>query len=138
MASGMSNPPTQSERQLREAALDWLFYNGANAGHYVVIDIRHPRPDAPGREGGVSRTPGAPDIVVLASKPKFGPYSTMVVPIPIAIELKVGNAKQSDDQILWQARWEAQGGVYIVIRDSQEMPSAFRALGLPVREEGSA
>jgi hypothetical protein len=62
----------------------------------------------------------------------------MVVPIPIAIELKVGNAKQSDDQILWQARWEAQGGVYIVIRDSQEMPSAFRALGLPVREEGSA
>lgn len=120
------------ELPLREACLDWLFLNGANAGLYVVIDIRHPNPKSPGREGGVSRTPGAADIVVLASSHNV--IDGIVGVIPLAIELKVRNRKQSDDQVEWQAKWEAQSGVYIVIRDSKELPGAFRRLGLPMRE----
>lgn len=132
----MPKPLTQKgleglEIHLRNAVIDWLLYAGANAGLWSFIDIRHPNPAHPGREGGVSRSPGAADLVVLAG------LFDLINPVPVialAIELKVQDRGQSDDQILWQAKWEAQGGLYIVIRDSLEMPDAFRALGLPMRE----
>lgn len=120
------------ELPLRDVCLDWLFLAGGNAGLWVVIDIRHPNPKSPGREGGVSRTPGAADIVVLTSL--YNMLYGVVEVIALAIELKGRNRKQSDDQVEWQAKWEAQGGIYIVIRDSKELPGAFERLGLPMRE----
>ena len=50
-----------------------------------------------------------------------------------AIELKIGNGPQSDNQKLRQAEIEAAGGVYTICRSVEEVERQLRAWGFPLR-----
>lgn len=44
----------------------------------------------------------------------------------LALELKVGKGKQSDEQVAWQREVEAAGGRYAVVRTVAEAQAAVR------------
>lgn len=122
-----------SEKSIRDKdVIPWLLYAVRNPGYGSVIDIRHPHPGKPGREGGVSSTPGAADIVVLAMTTPAIFFPS--IPVAIAIELKTEDGKQSEDQERWQKEWERQGGIYLLARNSTELQQEFERLGIPTAE----
>ena len=63
--------------------------------------------------------PGVADFILLTS--------TM---LPLAVELKTLEGRQSEAQKGFQAAWEANGGTYVIVRTPQEIENLIFRFGL--------
>lgn len=100
----MTRAPKSTEKATQAAILEWLAYKHVfhyrnNSGAFKT--------DA----GGFYRigTPGAPDIICVVR----GQF--------IGIEVKDAKGKQNENQVDFQKRLEAAGGVYIVARSLDDV-----------------
>lgn len=75
---------------------------------------------------------GSPDILAFRRAPWSMPDSPEAMPCVLAlgVECKSERGRQSPEQKLWAQRWEMAGGVYLLVRSSDEMVRAMEERGL--------
>jgi hypothetical protein len=71
-------------------------------------------------------TPGIADLIAIRQKrTMLTAGGAMLHPVVLAVELKAGKDKLSQDQADWLARWREAGGMVIVARSLEELQEAI-------------
>ena len=106
-----------SRRKTEEGSLKQQLLDHLNTLGAVVEPLHTGQGKGP---GGYWRTPktsrGRPDLVMLFNC------------LPIAIEVKTKEGNQNENQIEWQMRWIANGGIYWTIRSLDGLIDNLAAL----------
>lgn len=108
---------TASEAQIQKTIIEWLqwnkiFHYRQNSGGFLKEYTR--KNGSPGKSMVRFGRPGSTDILCV----KHGIY--------IGIEVKSKTGKQDPDQVIFQKDLERAGGIYLLVRSSEEVEKFFK------------
>ena len=112
-----------------------ILHNRINNGKFI---IKEERKDKYGRQRRSQRAVkcnsinGIPDIEVFASVLKDG---EPLIQIPIYLEVKNKNGRQSKHQKIFEQRIKDAGGYYFVVRSPEDVKNAFIEVDKSIKEK---
>lgn len=106
------------KHRCRQALVQWRKGRGLQA---VLIPVQNVRQEIKGRNG---RSTGKS---FMTGRIGAGDDTWLCGGIAFSIEYKYGNDTQRDTQKIFQERWEASGGVYLIVRSPEQMIAGVEA-----------